>query len=110
MQSAYLHEEANTSLYACNRYAEDIKLAKFHDCVQLEGLDYLPFVLNLLETGHSFISKVASSIFVLCSCNGTLNSKGELNDNCLSIILYNYLVGPNLHLAYALALIAEFNR
>ena len=46
----------------------------------------------------------------VCTCNGTLNSKGDLNVNCLSIDLYNYLVGPNLHLAYALALIAEFNR
>ena len=35
LQSAYLHEAANTSLYDCNRYAEDIKLANFHDRVQL---------------------------------------------------------------------------
>ena len=59
MQSAYLHKAANTSLYACNRYAEDIKLAKFHDRVQLEGLDYLPFETSrLLEVNLNDIKKL----------------------------------------------------
>ena len=66
LQSAYLHEAANTSLYACNKYAEDIKLAKFQNCVQLEGLDYLPFVFEsfggLSMDTESFISKLATSI------------------------------------------------
>ena len=59
-------EAANTSLYACNKYAEDIKLAKFQNCVQLEGLDYLPFVFEsfggLSMDTESFISKLATSI------------------------------------------------
>ena len=66
LQSAYLHEAANTSLYACNKYAEDIKLAKFQNRVQLEGLDYLPFVFEsfggLSMDTESFISKLATSI------------------------------------------------
>ena len=64
--SAYLHEAANTSLYACNKYAEDIKLTKFQNRVQLEGLDYLPFVFEsfggLSMDTESFISKLATSI------------------------------------------------
>jgi hypothetical protein len=60
LQSAYLHEAANTSLYACNRYAEDIKLAKLHDRVQLEGLDYLPFVIESFG-GHSLDKAVFQS-------------------------------------------------
>ena len=50
LQSAYLHQEENTSLYTCNKYVEDIKLAKFQNCVQLEGLDYLPFFFEGLKT------------------------------------------------------------
>ena len=61
-----IHEAANTSLYACSKYAEDIKLAKFQNRVQLEGLDYLPFVFEsfggLSMDTESFISKLATSI------------------------------------------------
>ena len=66
LQSAYLHEAANTSLYACNKYAEDIKLAKFQIHEQLEGLDYLPFVFEsfggLSKNTVRFISKLPTSI------------------------------------------------